>query len=1439
MWGDLGDARVGDLPAWGLIGSACSRTMMRLLPQIGERETEPRNRKTDDISVEPVSNEVRMYHVFLLHIDRASATASMVLGLISLAATVPMVATSVLSLQSQAENTKSHGTDAEWKSDKCHMHCRPSARTPEDRKELFATSQVVLRDGKLYVKLSNYQGERLHPFTGYFLPYPNSNFDGLVSTISDEPPQLNWIYLDTSSKTFQISHGLRIEAEQGLTGPWGARTGAMEFVFRSLRRRAEGKAGRRPKDRGSGALSRGAGQLSRYQQCLTELRLLRAQSPSSVAQTRHSIETTTGRVVHKRNHQPQQIEGAQGSLATQTPACATVYHSPFDQNPCHCKVIGPTIGFVITVGMAIICWPASLLCCCCATDAGKKVLALPVDTGNAVNSDEKTGTPSDYHPIYTSFLAQHHESSEADCATRSGGNWLQPLMSRHNMAREHVAAWQLNQSHEHNRHIDFSDIEMISWEEGLSTIDDFFPSAPTSADAGPNALAQDANKVDSAFKLSEQSSATAIAARDGFVEEPTSAVLDVVGPGNLEGMEQEPSFNLATSELLHESEQHAAVTSTSSSLNDRGQHISDDVIQERSLSPIASEGYFTRASTAAITTEAAPDVLELQTSTPTPLQLQTSPVDTYQDLHSSPDIATPVEATDQSSVLSVESVATSTFVPGAEDTIDNVKHVQAPCKSEAATSVHYPPTPTLTLADWDLPTADYRSSNTGTVSNAESSPFPISDHIYATPPTDAELDDIASPTEAFAESVTDITATADNAGRLGAAVQPASAVDKDTTENVIADSAEVSGGSHQAEKVAYDAERYKDRFGVGVREHSDKLTESPPVIQDVRATPPETTKDIDAETAAVLPELDNRSESHHSIDAENAPASSISALDQRMLFVDPAEGDSEDLYGVGEEEPSKQFPFTISDDQPIPPATEDEVMDNNGVQTFTIPTTLSYDNMTEEPHHNESVEVGSAGGVSVPDKDIPLDGSTSSDDAFGSMPTHAPQHNDGVIAAVQDRSPAEQITSTGDTYDTQPDHCLPPNREEHQSLRYSLQPRDTMAEDSDSESCSDSDSQSDTSSTAALAVPMSDSEQALQSSLCSAMASCSFSSSSPSIPDPARKRSVACTDAELGKWEPPTKRQRVDLSDEAAEVGKAAVEEVVQDHKSEPGRGTSASALYETEPDSSVEFAEVKATMVEDAMHDRSEDASTDAASNEVEIGSGVESGEPRAAALDETMQDYTGERENAPTLVFRHEIDVDSDEPQAVKVSIDEAMFDDTRKEDAPMSTRSNQIGADELGANSSAEPEAVKATNETLQDRTREEDNTTISAASNEVEAGSGAEPVVKTTKIDETMQDYATQHGKEAPASSPHDRVKAELENQAEAKLDNVSAPAEHEDSSEASLSPEGDDIAVFSLDAPGKASTTIVQDQTQAEDDFESASAQLRRLPGCHHRQQCDA
>jgi hypothetical protein len=143
-----------------------------------------------------------------------------------------MTATSVLALQSQAENTKSQGTDAEGKTEKCHMRCRPTARTLKDCKELFGHSRIVLRGGKLYVQLSEYDGPPLHLFSGYYLPYPDFNFEGLVSTVLRNPPQLNWIYLNTES--LQIGHGLRAEAEKGLTGSWGIRVccdGEKRFLF--------------------------------------------------------------------------------------------------------------------------------------------------------------------------------------------------------------------------------------------------------------------------------------------------------------------------------------------------------------------------------------------------------------------------------------------------------------------------------------------------------------------------------------------------------------------------------------------------------------------------------------------------------------------------------------------------------------------------------------------------------------------------------------------------------------------------------------------------------------------------------------------------------------------------------------------------------------------------------------------------------------------------------------------------------------------------------------------------------------------------------------------------------------------------------------------------------------------------------------------------------
>ncbi|KAK5627375.1 hypothetical protein RRF57_003090 [Xylaria bambusicola] len=57
-----------------------------------------------------------------------------------------------------------------------------------------------------------------YPFSGYYLPYPDTKYEGLVSTISDDPPVLNWIYVD--KETYEVKYGLRTDAQPHLTGPF-------------------------------------------------------------------------------------------------------------------------------------------------------------------------------------------------------------------------------------------------------------------------------------------------------------------------------------------------------------------------------------------------------------------------------------------------------------------------------------------------------------------------------------------------------------------------------------------------------------------------------------------------------------------------------------------------------------------------------------------------------------------------------------------------------------------------------------------------------------------------------------------------------------------------------------------------------------------------------------------------------------------------------------------------------------------------------------------------------------------------------------------------------------------------------------------------------------------------------------------------------------------
>ncbi|XXG95808.1 hypothetical protein Hte_002079 [Hypoxylon texense] len=85
---------------------------------------------------------------------------------------------------------------------------------------------VVLKDNKLYITTGASASEDSqptatgsgYPFSGYYLPYPEKTYEGLVSTISDDPPMLNWIYVDKD--TYEVKYGVRADAQPHITGPF-------------------------------------------------------------------------------------------------------------------------------------------------------------------------------------------------------------------------------------------------------------------------------------------------------------------------------------------------------------------------------------------------------------------------------------------------------------------------------------------------------------------------------------------------------------------------------------------------------------------------------------------------------------------------------------------------------------------------------------------------------------------------------------------------------------------------------------------------------------------------------------------------------------------------------------------------------------------------------------------------------------------------------------------------------------------------------------------------------------------------------------------------------------------------------------------------------------------------------------------------------------------
>jgi hypothetical protein len=85
-----------------------------------------------------------------------------------------------------------------------------SARRQEEMQDTI----LILRDGLLY--LDHKSAKWYHRVTAYHLPFPEQEYDGLVTTINDKN-MLIWVFVDVRSS--QVRYGVKAEAVKNLAGP--------------------------------------------------------------------------------------------------------------------------------------------------------------------------------------------------------------------------------------------------------------------------------------------------------------------------------------------------------------------------------------------------------------------------------------------------------------------------------------------------------------------------------------------------------------------------------------------------------------------------------------------------------------------------------------------------------------------------------------------------------------------------------------------------------------------------------------------------------------------------------------------------------------------------------------------------------------------------------------------------------------------------------------------------------------------------------------------------------------------------------------------------------------------------------------------------------------------------------------------------------------------
>ncbi|PHH87423.1 hypothetical protein CDD83_8903 [Cordyceps sp. RAO-2017] len=97
----------------------------------------------------------------------------------------------------------------------------PSAEEEAEGKRRREAGFCVVGDGRLLLDVGEQQPAPAgHRFCGYHFAYPCAEGHlGLVTTVSDAPPMLHWVFVDGA--TGAVRHGGRSQTLGHVIGPWG------------------------------------------------------------------------------------------------------------------------------------------------------------------------------------------------------------------------------------------------------------------------------------------------------------------------------------------------------------------------------------------------------------------------------------------------------------------------------------------------------------------------------------------------------------------------------------------------------------------------------------------------------------------------------------------------------------------------------------------------------------------------------------------------------------------------------------------------------------------------------------------------------------------------------------------------------------------------------------------------------------------------------------------------------------------------------------------------------------------------------------------------------------------------------------------------------------------------------------------------------------------